>query len=77
MNNTQHTPRNWLPCGNGTLAHPVSGRPITTHVIEAEGWGRIGEWYDYSNETEANFALIVSAPALLEMLERLRNIVTP
>ena len=36
--------------------------------IEAKGWGRIIRCEDESNESEANAALIASAPALLEAL---------
>lgn len=67
-----HTPGDWIDCGEGTLLHPVTKRPVTTRVIEATGWGRIGEWYDYSNESDANFELLKAAPQLLSELQQLR-----
>jgi len=70
----QHTPGPWMPCGQGTVSHPVSGTDITTEVIEAEGWGRIAEYFDYSNESQANFRLITAAPELLQALEQIVKI---
>lgn len=62
------TSGDWLPCGAGTLLHPVTGAPISTEVIEAQGFGRIGEWYDYSNEAPANIQAIRAVPQLLAAL---------
>ena len=62
---TKHTPGPFTDCGEGTLLHPSSHRPITTRVIEAKGWGRIAEVYDYSNESEDNFRLLLAAPKML------------
>lgn len=42
----------WTDAGNGTLTHPVSGRQITTDVVELAGFGRIFEVYHYGNEPE-------------------------
>lgn len=68
-----HTATPWLDCGHGSLIHPVTGATITTDVIEAQGFGRIGEWYDYSNEPAGNFLLILRAVnnhrALVEALK--------
>lgn len=66
-----HTGEEWTDCGQGTVLHPVSNRAMTTRVIEVAGWGRIGEWLDQSNESEANFRLILAAPSLLEACEEL------
>ena len=63
----------WLDCGKGTLVHPVTGRPVTTRVVEVRGRGRIFEVYDYSNESEHNFQLIMAAPSLFSQLQRMAN----
>ena len=55
------TPTPWLPCGEGTLLDPVTHRPVTLRVVEAAGWGRFLEIYDYSNEPQANFDFILHA----------------
>jgi hypothetical protein len=59
--NTPRTPGKWMDCGDGMVSQPVSGSALFTRVIEAEGWGRIGEWIDYSNEPEGNFQAILTA----------------
>lgn len=64
----KYTPGPWMSCGQGVLGDPVTGLPVITEVIESKGWGRIGEWYDYSNEQEANVRLITCAPDILEQL---------
>lgn len=66
---SNHTTGPWLDCGEGTLRDPLTGQSITTRVIEAQGFGRILEVYDYSNEAEANFRLMLAAPELLAALE--------
>ena len=69
----QHTPGHtlgpWMDCGEGRLKHPVTGGPVATRVVEAKDWGRIFEVFDYSNESDANFRLIIAAPELLAALE--------
>jgi hypothetical protein len=62
------TQGNWMPCGIGTLLDPVARKPVSTQVIEAECWGRIGEYYDYSNESAANFQAMLAVPAMLSAL---------
>ncbi len=61
----------WMDCGEGILNDPVTGKPLTLRVIEAEGWGRIAEVYDYSNEPDYNFRMLLLArnhlPALLKL----------
>ena len=55
----------WLDCGQGTMFICPSGahmREVTTKAVELKGHGRIFEIYDYSNEPEQNFELIVNAP---------------
>ena len=73
----QHTPGHtlgpWMDCGEGRLKHPVTGGPVATRVVEAKGWGRIFEVFDYSNESDANFRLIIAAPELLTALEAATN----
>lgn len=61
----EHTKGPWAICGNGTVLHPVTGRPLTTTVIEARDQGRIGEWLELSNES--NTHLISASPDLLEL----------
>ena len=62
----------WNICfGQGILLHPVTLVPVTTQVVELEGFGRIGEWYDYSDSPEENIALISAAPDLLEACKKL------
>ena len=63
----------WMDCGCGTLEHPVSHAQITTRVVELSGFGRIGEWFDYSSEPERNFHLIVNAPKMFDALRRIAN----
>lgn len=58
----------WFPCGTGTLLEPGNLKPVSTQVIEAECWGRIGEYYDYSNESAANFQAMLAVPDLLQAL---------
>jgi hypothetical protein len=57
--------KKWIRAGQGTLKTP-SGNLIKTEVIEQIGQGRIFEVYDYSNDDEANIALISAAQELLE-----------
>jgi len=63
-----------MDCGHGMMKHPTTGKAITTRVIEAEGWGRIGEYWDYSNEPEENFARLVHCwnchDKLVQVVER-------
>lgn len=66
---TQHTPGPWSVSGAGILNHPVTNRPVSTVQIEAAGWGRIGDWYDESNEGPGNVRLIAAAPELLAALQ--------
>ena len=66
-----HTPGEWMDCGSGTLLHPVTHAPVSTRVVEAKDWGRIFEVYDYSNQADANFRLILAAPELLAALKNL------
>ena len=65
---TKHTPGPWRIQGEGTLNHPVSGRPLTTQRFETS----LGcfEVLDETNEPEANARLIASAPAMLDALKR-------
>ena len=65
-----HAQTKWLDCGEGTLLDPVTKNPITTRVVELEGFGRVFEVYDYSNEPAENFRLILAAPHLLAALEK-------
>lgn len=65
----KHSQAPWLDCGEGILQHPGSGRALKTRVVEAKGFGRVFEVYDYSNEPDYNFRLILAAPALLAMLQ--------
>lgn len=58
----------WLPCGQGTVLHPVSGRQLTTDGVELKDFGRIFEVYHYGNEPIESQRLIVAAPALLNNL---------
>lgn len=60
----------WLPCGEGTLCHPVTFRPVSTRVVELDGFGRIGEWLDYSGDPERTFAAIVNSPEALAHLRQ-------
>lgn len=69
---TQHTPGPWIDAGHGALLHPVTNSPVTTTVIEAKDFGRILEVYDYSNEPDGNFRLIVAAPELLAIARAYR-----
>ncbi len=64
-----HTPGPWRIQGNGTLNHPVSGRPLTTVRFETS----LGtfEVLDETNEPDANAQLIAAAPDLLHALEQL------
>lgn len=55
----------FIPCGQGIVDHPVSGRPITTEVVEQVGFGRIGEYIDLTGEGYA-FRLLLAAPELLD-----------
>jgi hypothetical protein len=59
----------WLACGKGTLIHPVSGRPVTTEVVELEHFGRIFEVCHYGNEPDQTQRLIVNAPQTLAALQ--------
>jgi hypothetical protein len=58
-----------LECGQGTLVHPVCGRPVTTEVAELEGFGRIFETYHYGNEPDQTQRLILAAPQHLAALQ--------
>ena len=71
MKETKHTPGPWKIQGNGTLLHPVSGRPLTTTRIETS----LGtfEVMDETNEPGWNAILIASAPTLLSENQRLRE----
>lgn len=69
----KHTPGPWMLCGDGTLWDDIGNgetRPITTKVIEAKGFGRIADVYDYSNEPDANLTIMLKAPELLAALRR-------
>jgi len=59
----------WMDCGEGMLLDPTTRNPVCTRVVEAKGWGRIFEVYDYSDAPERNFAMILAAPQMLEALE--------
>lgn len=54
-------------CGEGTLAHPVTGSPIMTRVVELEGFGRIFEVMDYSG-SEGTMALVLKGPEMLKVI---------
>ena len=58
----------WLPCGQGTVLHPVSNRQLTTDVVELKDFGRIFEVYHYGNEPIESQRRIVAAPALFNQL---------
>lgn len=60
----------WLDCGDGTLRN-MNLRAIKTRVVELKGFGRIFEVYDYSNEPEQNFDLIVNAPKVKRQRDEL------
>ena len=64
----EHAARRWIDCGEGVMKLP-DGRDVLTRVVEAEGWGRIMEVYDYSDDPEGNFRLLLAAPQLLEALK--------
>jgi hypothetical protein len=64
-------PLKWIDGGNGTLIHPVAHEPITTRVVNLSSYRRIFEVYDYYNEAERNFQLILGAPELLAALEEI------
>ena len=66
------TPGPWLDCGEGCLRTP-GGAYVGTRVIEAKGWGRIIEILDESNESDANFRLILKAPELYAALQELEG----
>jgi len=66
------TPGPWLDCGKGSLRTP-EGACVDTRVIEAKGWGRIIEILDESNESDANFRLILKAPELYAALQELEG----
>lgn len=61
----------WIGCGQGTLLHPVTGRQLTTEVVELEGQGRIFEVFHYGDDPDGAQQLIVAAPELLAALEGL------
>lgn len=64
-----HTPGPWMDCGSGIIDVADGRSAIATRVVEAKDWGRIFEVYDYSNEPEANFRLILAAPELLAAMQ--------
>lgn len=74
-----NTTTTWLDCGDGILNLP-SGPVARTRVVELKDFGRIFEVYDYSNDPEANFRLILAAPKLLTacigMLNRMDTLTT-
>lgn len=76
MKNTE-----WTDCGEGTMYLEADGKHMvgcTTRVVELKGHGRIFEVYDYSNESEQNFQLLLAAPKLLAALkECMRDVATP
>lgn len=55
------------------MIEPHSHEPVTTNVVELEGFGRIFEVYHYGNEPEQTQRLIESAPELLGALETMLN----
>jgi len=59
----------WIKCGQGTVLHPVSKRPLTTERVEQVGQGLIGEWLDLGNDPERAFNIIVNAPSAMEALD--------
>jgi hypothetical protein len=63
----------WIPCGQGTLNHPVSNAQISTEVVEQANWGRIFEVYHYNDDPEGTQCLITAAPDLLSALEEAYN----
>jgi hypothetical protein len=63
----------WLPCGQGTLNHPITNRALTTEVVELDGHGRIFEVFHYNNEPEQTQRLIVAAPQLLAVCQELKT----
>ena len=67
---TESAAPRYLDCGEGTLTHPVTGRPITTHVVELSGFGRIFEVFDYSGDPERTMALILKGPEMLAGLKQ-------
>lgn len=73
---TQHASPQWMDCGEGILIHPTAHEPICTRVVELKGHGRIFEVYDYSNEPEQNFRMILASPELLDALKMLVNVCT-
>lgn len=67
------TPGPWLDCGEGSLRTP-EGAYVGTRVIrviDAKGLYRIIEILDESNESDANFRLILKAPELYAALQAL------
>ena len=74
------TNKEWMDCGDGTLLHPVSHRPIATRVVELTGFGRIGEWYDHEG-SEVRFQKILKAvnshDALMAALKSLLRVSYP
>ena len=60
-------------CGNGVVKDPANGRPMLTTVFELKGWGRIGEWLDYSGNQEHYTSLFANSPEVLEALESLAD----
>lgn len=58
----------WLDCGNGMLKHP-NGHSVMTRVVELKDFGRIFEVYNYGNDPEGDFRLILAAPAMLKILK--------
>ena len=60
----------FIPCGQGIVNDPVSGSPLTTEVVEQVGFGRIGEYLDWTGEGYA-FRLLLAAPELLKAAQDL------